>query len=116
MDAFLENTSPEVKLQLDVGWQMYGGSQVVPFIQKYGNRIISIHLKDFVQGFEGMPQEDAFAAIGDGALPTQEILTLLPNLDLMENGLMIDQDRAAKGAAIAEDLRKGAAWIRAHGV
>lgn len=114
MDAFLEQTGPEVQLQLDVGWQMYGGSNVIPFLQKHKSRIVSVHLKDFLRGFEKMPEDDAFAAIGDGALPSQEILSLLPELTLMEHGLMIDQDKPAKGAVLSEDLRKGADWLKAH--
>ena len=111
MDAFLEKTVPDVRLQLDVGWQMFGGSDVVAFMQRHKERIVSVHLKDFVKDFKTIPEKDSFAALGDGVLPTPEILSLLPELNLMENGLMIDQDKAAKGAILSEDLQKGAAWL-----
>ena len=62
MDYFLELTHPEVKLQVDIGWQMYGGSEVVPFLRKNKDRIVSVHLKDFVKGFEKVEKDDAFAA------------------------------------------------------
>ena len=114
MDAFLEKTSPDVQLQLDVGWQMYGGSDILSFMRQYKDRLISVHLKDFLADFASIPEDDAFAAIGDGILPTREILELLPELHLMDNGLMIDQDKAAKGAVLSEDLRKGATWLDAH--
>jgi len=108
MDYFLAHTSENVKLQLDTGWQMYGGDDVIAFMKKYPNRIFSVHLKDFVAGYEKIRQEDAFAAIGDGVLPTEDILTQLPNLPLFAHGLMIDQDRAAKDHALPADLRAGA--------
>lgn len=111
MDAFLEKTAPDVCLQLDVGWQMYGGDDIISFMQRYKDRIVSVHLKDFVKNFKTVPVEESFAALGDGVLPTPEILSLLPELNLMENGLMIDQDKAAKGAILSEDLQKGAAWL-----
>ena len=111
MEAFLDETCAEVQLQLDVGWQMYGGSDVVSFIKQHKKRIVSLHLKDFLRGFAEIPEDDAFAAVGDGVLPTQEILSLLPELKLMDNGLMIDQDKPTKGAVLSEDLRKGAAWL-----
>lgn len=114
MDLFLEKTISEVKLQLDTGWEMYGGSDVIEFIKNNKDRIVSVHLKDFVNGFESIPESDAFAAIGDGALPTEEILAFLPELNMMDNGLMIDQDKAAKDAVLSEDLRKGAAWLSAR--
>ena len=111
MDYFLELTRPEVKLQVDIGWQMYGGSEVVPFLRRNKDRIVSVHLKDFVKGFEKVEKDDAFAAVGEGALPTEEVLAMLPELELMDNGLMIDQDRAVKGAVLSSDLAKGAAYI-----
>lgn len=111
MDYFLAHTSEDVKLQLDTGWQMYGGDNVIAFMKKYANRIFSVHLKDFVAGYGNMEQEDAFAAIGDGVLPTEEILAQLPNLPLFEHGLMIDQDRAAKGHSLPADLRTGASRL-----
>lgn len=111
MDYFLEQTSPSVQLQLDVGWQMVGGSDVIAFMKKYRDRIVSVHLKDFLSNYAEIPKDDAFAAIGDGALPAAEILALLPELTLMENGLMIDQDKPAKGAVLSEDLKKGTAWL-----
>jgi sugar phosphate isomerase/epimerase len=114
MESFLRNTRAEVQLQLDVGWQMYGGSDVVSFIKQYKDRIISLHLKDFTAEYETIAQEEAFAALGEGVLPTAEILSLLPELHLMEHGLMIDQDRAAKSALLSEDLNKGAHYLKAH--
>ena len=114
MDEFIRETSSAVKLQLDVGWQMYGGSDVITFMKKYSGRIISVHLKDFVRDFRTVPQDDAFAAIGDGPLPTEDILAMLDDLDLMENGLMIDQDKPAAGATLSADLCKGASWLKEH--
>lgn len=112
MDYFLSITDSDVKLQLDTGWQMYGGSEVLPFIEKYQDRILSVHLKDFVEDFTSIEKEDAFAAIGDGVLPTKEIVDLLPSLRLIEHGLMIDQDQPAKGAVLSEDLQKGADYLK----
>ena len=112
MDYFLSITDSDVKLQLDTGWQMYGGSEVLPFIEKYQDRILSVHLKDFVEDFTSIEKEDAFAAIGDGVLPTKKIVDLLPSLRLIEHGLMIDQDQPAKGAVLSEDLQKGADYLK----
>lgn len=112
IECFLRETVPEVKLQLDVGWQMFGGSEILPFIERYGDRINSVHLKDFVNDFENVAQEDAFAAVGDGALPAADVLRLTSGLKLIENGLMIDQDRAAKGQVLSDDLKKGAHYVR----
>ncbi len=116
MDHFLKNTDEKICLQLDVGWQMYGGSDVLAFMKKYPERICSVHLKDFIKGFAEVPKDDAFAAIGDGVLPTEEVLELLPGISLMEHGLMIDQDQPAKGKVLSEDLKKGAEYILRKGL
>lgn len=112
MDYFLENTNQSVRLQLDVGWQMYGGSDVLQFMQNYLERIQSVHLKDFVRGFEAVPEDEVFAAIGDGMLPTRQVLKFLPRLDIIEHGLMIDQDRSSKGQALLDDLKKGVSYLK----
>lgn len=112
MDDFLKRTKPEVKIQLDVGWQMYGGSNIIPFMEKYKDRIISVHLKDFIEDFNIIKKEDSFAAIGDGVLPTEKILELLPQLTMMEHGLMVDQDLPAKDAVLLADIKKGAEYLK----
>lgn len=45
-------------------------------------------------------------------LPLDEILDLLPGLHLMEHGLMIDQDRPARGHLLSGDLEQGMAYLR----
>ena len=115
MDHFLAVSDEKVKLQLDTGWQMYARSDVLKFMKKYKNRIQSVHLKDFVKGYQEIQKEDAFAAIGDGVLPVREILAMIPELDLFDYGLMIDQDMATKGADLQEDLGKGMKFLKKMG-
>ncbi|MCD8014556.1 MAG: sugar phosphate isomerase/epimerase [Lachnospiraceae bacterium] len=112
MEDFLEHTSDKVMLQLDVGWQLFGGDDVISFMEKYSSRIFSVHLKDFVADFASVDEKDSFAAVGDGVLPTEKILNQIPNLPLIPHGLMIDQDRAAKGQVLLSDLKKGSDYLR----
>ncbi len=112
MDYFLAKTSTDVKLELDTGWQMYGGSDAVAFMDRYPDRISAVHLKDFVKGYEPIEQDDAFAAVGDGVLPTREILAKTPSLTLIPNGVMVDQDKASVGHFLTEDLEKGAKYLQ----
>lgn len=112
MEYFLQISDPCVKLQLDTGWEMYGGSDVLAFMDTYPERIISVHLKDFLAGYDTMERGDAFAAVGEGVLPTKQIIEKLSALSLMEYGLMIDQDAPAKGAILTDDLRKGMEFLK----
>ena len=47
-DMLVENTDPEyVKFQADMGWVSFAGEDTDAFIKKYGERIITIHVKQF---------------------------------------------------------------------
>lgn len=112
MDYFLACSDKNVKLELDTGWQMYGGNDVLAFMQQHRDRIQAVHLKDFVKDYQKLPRDDSFAAIGDGELPTKEIVAFASELELFDCGFMIDQDKAAKNAVLLEDLQKGMEYLR----
>ncbi len=69
-DVFYGNTRNEVIMQLDTGNALAGGTDVTPFIEKYPNRSITVHLKE--QALEG----DAKPVIGEGDVNWQEIFRL----------------------------------------
>jgi sugar phosphate isomerase/epimerase len=46
-DVFMKNTSPDVVMQLDTGNALSGGADPLPFLYKYPNRAITVHLKEF---------------------------------------------------------------------
>ena len=50
-DYLVENTDPKyVSLQMDVMWTHFGGGDPAGLLKKYGNRWVSLHLKDFRKG------------------------------------------------------------------
>lgn len=55
-EVFIESTDPsKVLIELDVYWTVMGGQDPVEWIQKYGNRIQLLHIKDrLVLGASGM--------------------------------------------------------------
>ena len=47
-DVIAENTDPEfVKFELDLGWVAVSGQDPVEYINRYHDRIIAVHMKDF---------------------------------------------------------------------
>ncbi len=114
MEVILHNTDDSVKMQIDTGWAMYGGCDVIDFMKKYRDRIVSVHLKDFISNYRDYPKNDAHTAVGYGVLPTEEILAMLPELPLKEHGLLIDQDYATLNGDIFEDYRRGIEFIEQH--
>ncbi|WP_114578721.1 sugar phosphate isomerase/epimerase [Saliphagus sp. LR7] len=57
----LADLAPEVGLELDVGWALVGGEDPVGLIERYGDRIDLLHMKDLVTD-----EKRGFREIGDG--------------------------------------------------
>lgn len=99
MEVFLELTSEDVMLQLDIGWAGIAGDELA-IVKRYGDRIALLHLKDFYPDYrngkytrKNMPTE-AFAAIGEGAVKTKEILSIRESLPQFNGTIIIDQDKS----------------------
>lgn len=112
MDIFLELADPDVRLQVDAGWALYAGANPVVFIQKYRERVASIHIKDICAAYHAVPRSGIFAETGTGALPCGTLFELAGELDLIEHGFMVDQDGPTPGHHILDDLKNGAAYFR----
>ncbi len=98
MEVFLELTSEDVMLQLDIGWAGIAGDEL-DIVKRYADRIMLLHLKDFYKEYrnglytrKNMPTE-AFAAIGEGAVKTKEILSIRESLPNFGGAIIIDQDK-----------------------
>ena len=49
-DIFFDKASPDVFVQLDIGHCAQAGGDPAAFIKKYGDRVLSVHVKDWVAG------------------------------------------------------------------
>lgn len=113
-EIILENTDPElVKLEIDTYWMYRGGQDALEWMDRYADRVVLLHQKDFPQDspqplnmFDGVIALDAsididvflhhkdkrcFVEIGTGILPIQDIIdaaSKLPSLDYM----ILEQD------------------------
>ncbi len=79
LDYIIENTNPEyVSLQMDVMWTHFGGGDPVALLKKYGNRWVSLHLKDFRKGapkdMTGLTGPENDVPLGTGELDIPGIL------------------------------------------
>jgi len=59
-ERFIEATE-DVYIELDVGWAQTGGADPIDLIERYGDRVPLIHMKDMTAGGE-------FAEIGEGVV------------------------------------------------
>lgn len=113
-DLIMENTDPElVFIEMDTFWIMRGGQDPLKLIEKYRDRLILLHQKDFsknasqpVNMFDGIIDEkesitfplfreagdrSCFTEIGTGTMPIQDIINAAltaPNLDY----IILEQD------------------------
>ena len=75
-DYIVENTDPEyVSFQMDVMWTHFGGADPLVLLKKYGDRWVSLHLKDLRKGapkdMTGLtgPENDVVLGTGELDLP-----------------------------------------------
>ncbi|HEV2121969.1 MAG TPA: sugar phosphate isomerase/epimerase [Chloroflexota bacterium] len=68
-DTLGQNTKPEVILQLDLGNAMHGGVDPVPFLRKYADRAITVHLKD-------RSTTNDKALLGEGEIDFREVFRI----------------------------------------
>lgn len=70
LDILFDNSEPHlVKAEIDVYWVQHGGEDPVARINKLGNRVTLLHLKDMAKG-----EDRKFAEVGTGILDFKSIL------------------------------------------
>src|SRR5690349_1572755 len=78
-DAFFGSSSPDVKVQLDIGHAARAGANIVDVINRYKGRIISVHVKEY------SPKNDN-AVLGDlgSVIPWKNVFKALQSSPGME--------------------------------
>ena len=66
-DIFFGKASPEVFVQLDIGHCAHAGADPTAYLKKYGNRTLSVHVKDWVAETRG-------DIVGEGIVNWSEVL------------------------------------------
>jgi sugar phosphate isomerase/epimerase len=62
-----------VKSELDVGWAASAGVDPVPFLEKYKDRVIALHVKDVAKR-TSPDKEPASVALGEGTVDWKKVL------------------------------------------
>jgi sugar phosphate isomerase/epimerase len=69
-----------LKLEIDLGWAIAGGADPLPWIEKYSNKIIACHLKDFYSKDKDMLDHDNQSAVGDGFIDWNTLILALKKI------------------------------------
>ena len=72
MDLLLA-AAPDVNAEVDVAWIARGGADPKAWLQKFGSRIVAVHIKDIAAAGQNA-NEDGWADVGHGVLPWQDLL------------------------------------------
>lgn len=72
MDVLLA-AAPSIKAEVDVAWIYRGNADPFPWLEKTGNKIIAIHVKDLAPEGEAA-DEGGWADVGHGRLPWADLI------------------------------------------
>jgi sugar phosphate isomerase/epimerase len=94
MDILLDNTQPHlVAAEIDVYWVKHAGVDPVEYLNKLGDRVRALHLKDMLPG-----EEKRFAPVGTGIIDFKAVLAAAE-----KNGVrygIVEQDRTYDKATL----------------
>ncbi len=77
LDYVFRRTGPAVGLCLDTAWSLHAGENPLTWLEKFGDRVYGLHLKDFVFDPKGQVSD---TVVGAGALDLPAFLKAFGSL------------------------------------
>ena len=97
LEVLVDALDPEVKLEVDTYWALVGGQDPVALLERLGDRVVALHVKDGA----GTPETKDQTAVGSGTLPIRSIIEAAPSaLRVIE----LDDSRDDRFQAIADSF------------
>ncbi len=91
--------APGIGWEMDLAWVVRGGVDPLPWIERYGNRIVAVHVKDIAKAGEGLV-EDGWSDVGYGTIDwarlMKELTKTAARYYIMEQDNPNDIERFAK--------------------
>lgn len=98
-DFLAENTDPAlVKFELDIGWAAVSGQDPIDYIDRYHDRIIAVHMKDYDPSLPigadprkyPIPEQAQLVEPGAGSLDFERIVATLDKYDICHRFVEVD--------------------------
>ncbi len=105
MDILLEH-APTINWEADLAWIVRGGSDPLDYIQRFGNRMSAIHVKD-IAATGTNAEEDGWADLSAG---TMDWLTLIKACRALNTDLIYILEHDKPGDPVAYASRSAAAF------
>ena len=97
LEFLASRLDPDVVLEVDAYWVAVGGKDPVELLNKLGERVIAVHIKDG----PGTPEVLDQVAVGSGSQPVTDILAATPDaLHVVE----LDNSRGDRFEAVADSF------------
>ncbi|MGD9915308.1 MAG: sugar phosphate isomerase/epimerase family protein [Rhizobiaceae bacterium] len=74
--TLIMDAAPEIGWEMDVAWVVRGGADPLPWIDRYGRRIVAVHVKDIARAGENL-DEDGWSDVGHGTVPWKQLMAAL---------------------------------------
>lgn len=69
-------SAPDVGWEMDLAWLVRGGSEPLAWIDRFGKRIVAVHVKDIAKPGQGL-DEDGWSDVGHGTIDWATMLKAL---------------------------------------
>jgi sugar phosphate isomerase/epimerase len=97
LEVLTDSLATEVKLEVDTYWAFVGGQDPVALLERLGDRVVALHVKDGAGTADTKDQ----TAVGSGTLPIRNIIEAAPTaLRIIE----LDDSRGDRFQAIADSF------------
>ena len=102
-DLIMEGTADDFLAQVDIGWAFAAGQDVPALLRQYGNRIETVHVKEFKPD---TPQ----AVVGEGTVDWPSVMSIMEN-ELSVHCYVVEQEQYEVGPmesaqACIDNIRK----------
>jgi sugar phosphate isomerase/epimerase len=85
LDYVFRRTGPEVGLCLDTAWCIQAGESPLTWLERFGDRLYGVHLKDFTFAPDGSHHD---TVVGEGALDLPAFLKALRTVPALESAVV----------------------------
>jgi sugar phosphate isomerase/epimerase len=100
-EDLIAQASPDLALELDLGWVHVAGHNPIGWIERYGRQITTLHIKDRAPAGENLDQ-DGWATVGKGVIDWPGILAAAREAGIrhwvVENDLPADDEEFARSS------------------
>ena len=113
---YMLKNAPYIDFTVDTYWLQYGGVDILSTIEKIGNRMAYLHLKDYKIAAKlkddgtSYKYEPDFAPVGDGNLNFKAIIEKANSLNVIE--YLVEQDNAAVLPDSLEQVKRSIEYLK----